>query len=254
MSDEYAQLAPIYETLGMADFAATLTPSLIDFAQSRDWVGRRAIDLGCGTGASVHWLANKGYNITGIDNSPSMLKTAKETISGSGISYQLLEGDIRKLNNLHDIDVAFAIDVLNELNNLRDLEATFASIARILMPGKMFIFDLHTIEGLAQRERENGIIHNDDDLAVVLTNRFDYDRQISVGDYLIFRRSASAWQRQQALRTLRGFPVQVVTALLQRAGFGIMALVNANLESVDPAALREPRVICFAQRAGTETE
>ena len=74
MSDDYAVLASIYETLGMANFAETLTPRLLDYAQSHDWIGRRAVDLGCGTGASVRWFANHGYNITGIDLSPSMLQ------------------------------------------------------------------------------------------------------------------------------------------------------------------------------------
>ena len=91
MSDDYAALAPIYDPLGMATFAETLTPRLIDFAQSHDWTGRRAVDLGCGTGASVRWLANRGYNITGIDISPSMLNVAQESITGSGISFQLLK-------------------------------------------------------------------------------------------------------------------------------------------------------------------
>ncbi|MEP7291207.1 MAG: class I SAM-dependent methyltransferase [Chloroflexota bacterium] len=254
MSDDYARLAPIYDTLGMARFAETFTPTLIDYAQSHDWVGRRAIDLGCGTGASVRWFANHGYNITGIDSSASMLAVAQHSITGTGVSFQLYEGDIRALSDLHDIDLAVALDVLNELSSLRDLEALFGSVARILSPDKLFIFDLHTIEGLAERDDSSGIIHNNNDLTVVLTNQFDYDRQVSTGDYLIFQRAGSNWQRLQTVRTLRGFPIQVVNALLQRAGFGIMALLNVRLELVDPAAMREPRVIFFARRTRPETE
>ncbi len=253
MSDDYAVLASVYDSLGMSTFAESFTPPLIDYAQSHDWVGRRAVDLGCGTGASVHWLANRGYNITGIDISPSMLKIAQQSITGSGISYQLYEGDIRTLRNLHDIDLALALDVINEMNNLRDLEAMFSSVARTLGPGKLFLFDLHTIEGLAKRDQESGIIR-DDDLTVFLTNHFDYDRQASTGDYLLFQRNGAGWQRERAARTLRGFPVQVVLALLQRAGFGIMALLNTRLEMVDPAAISEPRVIFFARRSHSDTD
>ena len=256
MSDDYEQLAPIYDALGMADFAASVTPPLLDYAQSHDWVGRRAVDLGCGTGASVQWLANRGYNITGIDASPSMLRQAQQSISssGSGIGFQLYEGDIRSLSNLHDIDLALALDVVNELNSLRDLEATIVSVARILVPGKLFIFDLHTIEGLARLDNTTSIIHDDLDLTALVTHRFDYDRQVDTAEYITFQRSGSAWQRLHAIRTMRGFPIQVVTALLQRAGFGIMAMLNDRLETVDPATQREPRVIIFARRAGIETD
>ncbi len=254
MNDDYAALAPFYEPLGMAAFAETITPHLVDYAHAHDWIGRRVVDLGCGSGGSIRWFANHGYNVTGIDQSPSMLRIAQESITNTGISFQLFEGDIRALSDLHDIDLALALDVINELNNLRDLEAFFGSVARILAPEKLLVFDLHTIEGLAQRDRDSGVISDTDDLAVFATHRFDYDRQASTGSFIIFARDSGAWQRQHAARIVRGFPIQVVTALLQRAGFGIMALLNTRLEMLDPAAMREPRVIVFARRVRSETE
>ena len=254
MSDDYAALASIYDSLGMGTFAETVTPRLVDYAQSRDWTGRRAVDLGCGTGASVRWFANHGYNITGIDLSPSMLKVAQNSLARNGISFQLLEGDIRALSDLHDIDLVMALDVLNELNSLRDLDALFGAVARILTADKMFIFDLHTIEGLALRDHAGAMVIDNDDLSVFLTHRFDYDRQASIASYTFFERTGSAWHRQRALHTVRGFPIQVATALLQRAGFGIMALLNTRLEVVDPAVMREPRVIILARRVRSETE
>lgn len=253
MSDDYAPLAPIYESLGMARFAETLTPTLVSYAQSNDLVGRRAVDLGCGTGASVRWFANHGYNITGIDLSPTMLAVAQQSLS-SGMSFQLFEGDIRTLTNLHDIDLVLALDVLNELNSLRDLEAVFTAVARVLSHDRLFIFDLHTIGGLAQQDQSSRLINDSPDLTVMVSNHFDYERQASTDSYLIFQRSSTSWQRQQAQRTLRGFPVQVVSALLQRSGFGIMALLNVRLEPVDPAATREPRVIFFARRVNPGME
>lgn len=253
MSDEYAALAPVYDSLGMAQFAETMTPAFVSYAQSNDWLGRRVVELGCGTGASVRWFAKHGYNITGIDLSPAMLAIAQQSLS-SGMSFQLFEGDVRTLNNLHDIDLVLALDVLNELNSLRDLEAVFTSVARILSHDRLFIFDLHTIGGLARQDQSTTLVSDTNDLTVLLNNHFDYERQASTDSYLIFQRSGAVWQRQQAQRTLRGFPVQVVTALLQRTGFGIMALLNVRLEAVDPAATREPRVIFFARRANPGME
>lgn len=253
MSDDYAALAPIYESLGMAQVAETLTPALVSYAQSNDWVGRRAVDLGCGTGASVRWFANHGYNITGIDLSPAMLAVAQQSLN-SGMSFQLFEGDIRTLSNLHDIDLVLALDVFNELNSLRDLEAVFTAVARVLSHDRLLIFDLHTIGGLAQKDQSTTLINESPDLNVVTNTHFDYERQASTDSYLIFQRSGTGWQRQQAQRTLRGFPIQVISALLQRAGFGIMALLNVRLEPVDPAATREPRVIFFARRVNPGME
>lgn len=252
MSDDYAVLAPIYDQLGLTAFAETITPQVIAYAQSGDWMGRRVVDLGCGTGASVRWFANHGYNTTGIDSSPSMLKVAEESISSSGIALRLLGGDVRALKDLHDIDLFTAFDLLNEMNNLRDLEALFSSVAAVLAPGKLFVFDLQTIEGLAEPHGTTSIVCDNEELAVVVTHDFDFDRQISLDEYLFFRHNGSTWERQHATRSVRGFPVQVVAALLQRAGFGIMTMMNSRFETIDPGAIRERRVIFFARRLETE--
>ena len=39
--------------------------------------GRRVIDLGCGTGTIVGYLARRGFEVLGIDNSENMLEVAK---------------------------------------------------------------------------------------------------------------------------------------------------------------------------------
>jgi hypothetical protein len=178
-----------------------------------------------------------------------MLRIAQQSVTGSGIAFRLFEGDIRALSDLHDIELALALDVVNDLNSLRDLEAFFGSVAQVLAPEKLLVFDMYTIEGLAERNNVNAVISETDDLTVFLTHHFDFDRQACAASYVIFQREGGGWQRQRITRTLRGFPIQVVTALLQRAGFGIMALLNTRFEPVDPAAMREPRVIVFAQRA-----
>ena len=42
----------------------------------------RAIDLGCGTGANVRYLAQHGFEATGVDFSPVALRSAAEAGQG----------------------------------------------------------------------------------------------------------------------------------------------------------------------------
>jgi 2-polyprenyl-3-methyl-5-hydroxy-6-metoxy-1,4-benzoquinol methylase len=252
VSNDYTHIAPIYDTVGMADFAEGMTPRLIVFAQSNDWLGRRILDLGSGTGASVRWLANRGYNTTAIDSSPDMIEVGRRSVNSAGLGLTWRQGDIRKLESMStQMDMVLALDVINELQSLRDLEAVFGSAMRVLEPGKLFIFDLHTIEGLASRSNTR-YIHDDDKLAVVATDQFDYERQINTCRLDIFRHDeeSGSWVRQHGLLTRRGFPVQAVAALLQRTGFAIMALFNTNFEPIDPVNTRAPRVIFVARKAG----
>lgn len=257
MSADYAALANIYETVGMDDFAESITPRIFVYAQANfDWIGRRVLELGCGTGASARWLAGRGVNITAVDSSPDMLAQARASIDASGLGLTWKQGDIRSLDASYtSVDMVLAIDVMNDLVSLRDLEAVFNVAMRLLEPGKLFIFDLHTIEGLAERGRTNtGVLYEDSTLNVFAESDFDYERQASTSRYIIFRNQDGAWQREVATQTLRGFPVQAVAALLQRCGFTLTSLLNNSFETFDPAASRANRVFFFAQKPGGETE
>lgn len=56
----------------LADIAATLTPG-------------RALDLGCAEGADVIWLAQHGWEATGIDISPTAIRRAAEAAEACGL-------------------------------------------------------------------------------------------------------------------------------------------------------------------------
>ena len=257
MSGDYATLAPIYETIGMHSFAETITPRLFMHAQANfDWMGRRVLEMGCGTGASARWLAGRGVNITAVDVSAEMLAQARASIDARGLGLTWKRGDIRALDSTYEmVDMVLAIDVMNDLTNLRDLEAAFNMAYRLLEPGKLLIFDLHTIEGLAERGRiSSEFIHDDDRLSVFVRNDFDYERQTHNTNYLIFHRQEGLWNREEAAQTLRGFPLTAVAALLQRCGFALRSLLNTNFESFDPAASHANRVLLFAQKPGGEEE
>lgn len=252
MPADYAILASVYDKIGLSRSTSEFTPMLFSYAQTaQDWVGRRALDMGCGTGAATIWLAKLGLNVTGVDQSGEMLGHAKRTRDSSGLGLTWRQADIRGLDLSFDgTDLVLALDVVNDLNSLRDLEAVFSTAFRVLEPGKLFMFDMMTIEGLAADSHINGEVHSDEDLLVFATREFDYDRQSSFTKYVIFTRQQSYWMRQDATQTKRGFPVQAVTALLGRAGFVLSALTHPNFEPYDPASSRGERVIFIARKPG----
>ena len=228
----FAQLAPIYDRVGMSRFAEVMTPRLIEYAQQQDWLGRRIIDLGCGTGVTTRWLANRGYAITAVDQSAEMLEAARKALPSEGLSLTWQQRDIRALDeSLGQFDLAFAFDVMNELASLRELEQTFAAVIQILDAGKLFIFDMHTIQGLTETgEQGEQLLYEDAQLLVVIQHSFDYDRQITHSQHRIFQREGELWRRSDARRTLRGYPIQAMATLLQRTGFEVAAMLTLDLE------------------------
>jgi 2-polyprenyl-3-methyl-5-hydroxy-6-metoxy-1,4-benzoquinol methylase len=249
MALNYAPLASWYEQLGMAAFAESITPKLIQYAQANDWIGRRMLDAGCGTGGASRWLASKGFNTTALDSSAEMLAAARQRFRSTGFSITWQQGDLRTLENIMPVDMILALDVLNEMNGLREIESFLSRAQQLLESSKMLIFDLHTIEGLMARAATPLIqLHNDGALVVNASQQFDYERLILTTSYDIFHQDESGWQRTQTTILQRGFPIQAVTALLQRFGFHVQAMFNSSLEVYDPASSRAKRVIIAARR------
>lgn len=253
MPGDYRILAPLYDTIGLASYAQRMTPRLMDYVlQTLDWVGRRIVVLGCGTGASIEYLSHYPYNVTGIDNSPDMLEVAQRKLTVPGLSLNWQQLDIRELGNrVGSADLVLAIHVMNELNSLRDLEAVFTNVHRILEPQKLFIFDMITIQGLTEAGTAVGRMLYDDpnSLTVFAANEYDYERQQQITEYLIFQLHNDGWLRQDAKRVLKAFPVQAVASLLQRNQFTIRAILNDNLESHDPNGSIARRVIFVAEKS-----
>jgi SAM-dependent methyltransferase len=246
---DYAVLAPIYDQISMGEFARIMTPRLIDYAQHIDWLGRRIAVLGCGTGTSIEYLSQYPYTLIGVDSSPEMLAVARQKLDSSGMSLKWLQQDIRESGNIGNADLVLALNVMNELNSLRDLEAVFGSAQRILEAGKLFLFDMYTVQGLTEEGNINGMIYDDaKNLTVFGRNEYDYERQMHTREFVIFQTQGDLWRRADAKRILRAFPVQAVASLLQRSGFNIKILLNMNLEMYEPGVSRAPRVIFVAER------
>jgi SAM-dependent methyltransferase len=240
MAQDYAALAPVYDRGGMADFATRISGGLHDYAQAHEWMGRRVLDIGCGTGAVAAWFAENRPRLQSIcvDSESTMIEQARSKLQFAEFVVQ----DLRASMPIHEIDLALAIDVINEFDSVRELETVFKNIHTCLSAGKMFIFDLQTTEGLAQRGRiGDECLAEDSSLAIFAHNAYDYERQAYTCHYTIFHEQDGAWSRGTAQREMKAFPVQAVGALLRRSGFDIMALLDerlAPMTTVIPGTLR----------------
>jgi SAM-dependent methyltransferase len=54
----------------------------------------RALELGCGTGASAVWLAQQGFDITALDLSPLAIERAQRKADEAGVSVRCLLADV----------------------------------------------------------------------------------------------------------------------------------------------------------------
>ena len=65
----------------------------------------KAVDFGCGTGNYAVYLAGKGFEVTGVDISPTAIKIARENTSEKGIRCEFIVADL--LGDLEEVQQTF---------------------------------------------------------------------------------------------------------------------------------------------------
>src|SRR3954469_8158492 len=60
----------------------------------------RALEIGCGTGTNSVWLAEQGFDVTGIDVAPLAVEQAKKRADAVGFQAGFLASDVLHLPDL----------------------------------------------------------------------------------------------------------------------------------------------------------
>ena len=109
------------------------------------------LDLGCGTGEHSRHLAAQGFDVIGIDGSPSMLEKAAEAPLPPNLEF--VEGDIVEVGTLVQREAAGAICLGNTLPHLDDasMRRLAAGLAATLKPGAPFVFQALNYERIRTR-------------------------------------------------------------------------------------------------------
>ena len=104
---------------------------------------RSLVDWGCGTGSHSIPLAKRGYSVTGVDRSPSMLHHARVKSAENQVNVNWIEGDIREgeAGGLFDAGLCM-FAVLGYLSSNEDLIAALTNIRRHIRMGGVLVFDV----------------------------------------------------------------------------------------------------------------
>lgn len=164
--------------------------------------GQRLLEIGCGTGGGLAWLARRGVAATGLDLSAGMLARARATISRSGVQRaDLCQGDALFLpfpaRSFHAVFLGFTLELFPE----NEIPLLLAECGRVLRwDGQL---------GVAALARENTA-------AVRLYDWFHRRWPQVVDCRPIYAHAAlirAGFEVREAQRmTMWGLPVEIVTA------------------------------------------
>lgn len=100
------------------------------------------LDLGCGTGSHIVYLAKMGYKMTGIDSSPEMLKFARKKLANLK-NVELKKADMRRFHLEYKVDAAIAMfNAVGYLKTTSEFDSMLKSVRNNLNNNGLFIFDL----------------------------------------------------------------------------------------------------------------
>ncbi len=102
------EIDKIYRTMPLEEIPWNIeTPpkALVDLIESGKVKPCKAIDLGCGAGNYAIYLASIGFDVTGVDISPTAIKIAKENAKEKGVKSNFLVADV--LGDLHEVKGTF---------------------------------------------------------------------------------------------------------------------------------------------------
>jgi len=100
----------------------------------------RTIDFGCGAGNYAVWLARQGFEVTGIDISPSAIDLARKNAARQGVGCTFIVADV--LKDLREVegpfDFGFDWELLHHIFP-DDRPRYMANVARLLRPGGKYL-------------------------------------------------------------------------------------------------------------------
>lgn len=141
------------------------------------------LDLGCGTGGHALILAQRGYQITGVDQSARMLEIADRKAKAGKLKINYREGDITKISMKQKYDAVISMFAVMSYQITNSAIAAVCQLAKkSLNPGGLFLFDCwHGPAVLADRpvsRKKNVDLNNGDEIIRFTESQIDVINQI----------------------------------------------------------------------------
>lgn len=187
--------------------------------------GKRLLDLGCGTGTLSIPLSVQGYNVTGIDLSEEMLAIAQAKSTDAGVQIAYFQQDMRELEGFEPFDIIGVFcDSLNYLRTEQDVELTFKNIFDHLLPGGLFLFDVHSIYKMDNIFIGQSYCSNEEEISYIW-NCFAGEQPHSVEHELtFFVKENDLYYRYDEVHYQRTFIVDTYQQWLEKTGFELLAI------------------------------
>ena len=198
------------------------------------------LDLGCGTGSMSVKMAEKGFEVIGVDSSVGMLGAAQQKMFESGTHLLLLNQPMQDSDLYGTVDCAICVlDGINHLGCAADVKRTFEKVSLFMNKGGAFAFDVNTIHKHKNVLADNSFVYEFDDLFCVWQNNYNSDDNSVEISLDFFEEEDGAYYRSGESFSEQAYELDDISDWLSKAGFEVVGIFDdLTTDNVKPDSER----------------
>ncbi len=180
-------------------------------------------DVGCGSGTVTFGLAEKGYDMIGVDGSMDMLAEAmdKRADYSNGQEVLLLLQQLPEFELYGTVDVIVStLDTVNYLSGEEDLDRLFYWFQNYLNPNGILIFDINTLYKYQTLLNNHCEVY--DTAEVFLSWRSAFDGQLCSHQLSFFEKDGAVYRRREEEQQQRYFSSERIEQLFKKYNFELL--------------------------------
>lgn len=206
------------------------------------------LDLTCGTGSQVLYLAKHAYQVIGADFSHKLITIAREKAKQQKLDVTFLDGDMR---TIHAGTFDAVITIFNAIGHLTkdDFGAALDNITRNLTPNGLYVFDIFNLQAMTDEHVHNLAMDTQKTIDATHIHHSQYstlDRkmgQLTSYDHYTIKRDFDNPVIMTNQFTLQIYTVQELQNILFQHSFSILEQYGINGESFDENATLQILVV-----------
>ena len=211
------------------------------------------LDLACGTGTMSLLLAEKGYDVVGVDGSEEMLTQAQEKKMETGADVIFLCQRMEELDLFGTINAAVStLDSINHVTDKETVKEIFRRVSLFMEDKGVFLFDVNTPYKHREILGDNTFIYDLDEVYCVWQNSTDNEllTTISLDLFEKDEEDEETYYRYSEEFSERAYELDDIRKWLEECKFEVTAVYEEMTK--DSVKADTQRAVFVARKIGTQ--
>lgn len=227
--EAYTSFAEVYDTfmdnVPYEEWADYLEERLKEYGVKDGLV----LELGCGTGSMTELLAEKGYDMIGVDNSEDMLEIAMEKRIESGHDILYLLQNMQEFELYGTVKAVVSVcDSVNYITEKAELEEVFRLVNNYLDPRGIFIFDFNTEYKYREILGNQVIAEDREECSFIWENYYDHTSMINEYELTLFvQEEDDLYRKYQESHFQKAYTLRDIRSMIEASGLKFVTAYDA---------------------------